>query len=109
MNCSDTSFYKDSGYEIIEFEELIEGEEKMEYKEQNYRDLYVKTKIEGFVNSIYSFKENFENYNGYVRAEGSYRQKDYFDFLCEMKKVGIERDEIEQIIIKDYLSKKEKE
>lgn len=105
LEYADTSFYEESGYEIIEFEELIKGKDEM--TNQNYRDLFVKTKIEGFVNSQYKFKENFENYRGYLISDLDYKQKEYCDFLLEMQDYGIERDEIEEIIIKDYLTEEE--
>lgn len=102
-----TDYYKKYGYEIIEFKELIKGEEKME--STDYRELFTKTKIEEFVKRQYSFQENFENYKGHVISEWDYKHREYIDFLAEMKGYGIERDEIEHIIIKDYLTEKGKE
>lgn len=103
-------------HKIIEFKELIDGGNEMvntgqNYRglfEKNYRELFVKTKIENFVKSQWNFEERYKTYKGYVSVAG-YQLEEYLDFLEEMKSFGIGRDEIEQIIIKDYLTEKESE
>lgn len=78
----------------------------MENARQDYRELFAKTKIEGYFGNRYT-RDCFRNHNGYVLSTFSSKQEEYFDFLAEMRDYGIERDEIEQIIIKDYLTEDE--